>query len=71
MRYIILTAGRTGGAEFDTLPKARKELSAMRQEDRKACKAKYGQAKVTAWKDGYKVEFGANLWSGASIQSNY
>jgi len=52
---------------FATLTAARKALSAFKKEDKETCRKRFKAAKVTSTKDSYKIEFGCNLYSAASI----
>lgn len=55
---------------FTTITEARKELNASKKEDKTACRKRFKTAKVTSTKDSYKIEFGCNLYSAASIVGN-
>lgn len=55
---------------FSTITEARKELNASKKEDKTACRKRFKIAKVTSTKDSYKIEFGCNFYSGASIVGN-
>jgi hypothetical protein len=57
----------TSTGNFTTLTEARKELNASKREEKAKCRARYKTAKVTSTKDTYKIEFGCNLYSAASI----
>lgn len=68
MRYIITSFGYDGGPEFTTLTEARKELQIWKQQDMEACKRSFRMAKLSCPSpDTYKVTFGANIYSAASI----
>jgi hypothetical protein len=55
------------GLQFVSLKLARRELVLFMLEDKKECKKKFRSVRVTSGVDAYRVEFGCNFYSAASI----
>ena len=56
---------------FSTITAARKVLNGYKKVDKIACHKKFNVATVTCTKDSYKISFGCNLFSAASIIRAY
>ncbi len=68
MKYFITSSGYSAPfPEFSTKADAMADLSASKREAVKACKRKLGTAKITSWRDGFKVEAGCNLWMSRNL----
>jgi len=53
---------------YPTKTKAIKALSEFKREDKNMCRLRFKtKIKVTSTRDSYKIEFGCNLYSAASI----